>query len=372
MNEEGKSVPVCAIQDGLILNAGVRDYGHETRRGPFVEILYGGTSTMTYFGCDKLLVKTGDKVRAGDVIAWWNNGNLYSYGEGSADELGSFDAERQKWQTWAAENLVDGGYPRNSRGETYGNHFFEEYLGYEPELMACVSVEGQDGYYWTADTGMTQAGSPEEAMARQNWFEENRVSGYLIPVYDQEHNPIGTFEIGVGNTPSNYRPVTLEELKEAEKNGWPNARGSAPLEEPLHPFKTMEEAQEAVRNGWPENQGESGTLSALSVQQAAENLARDWLVDGEYPKNKNGQTYAPNESLTCVVGVPPDLVGAVATNGKEGYVSLKDLNKDGTHLYWGLWKSRTDLAAGQSRSLPVYDEAGDVIGEFIMEADKNA
>ncbi|MCI8802265.1 MAG: peptidoglycan DD-metalloendopeptidase family protein [Oscillibacter sp.] len=370
--EEGKSVSICAIQDGLILNAGVRDYGYEEYRGPFVEILYGGTSTMTYFGCDKLLVKTGDKVRAGDVIAWWNNGNLYSYGEGSADDLGSFDAERQKWQTWAAENLVDGGYPRNSRGETYGNHFFEEYLGYEPELMACVSVEGQDGYYWTADTGMTQAGSPEEAMARQNWFEENRVSGYLIPVYDQEHNPIGTFEIGVGNTPSNYRPVTLEELKEAEKNGWPNAKGSAPLEEPLHPFKTMEEAQEAVRNGWPENQGESGTLSALSVQQAAENLARDWLVDGEYPKNKNGQTYAPNESLTCVVGVPPDLVGAVATNGKEGYVSLKDLNKDGTHLYWGLWKSRTDLAAGQSRSLPVYDEAGDVIGEFIMEADKNA
>lgn len=372
VNEEGKSVPVCAIQDGLILNAGVRDYGHETRRGPFVEILYGGTSTMTYFGCDKLLVKTGDKVRAGDVIAWWNNGNLYSYGEGSADDLGSFDAERQKWQTWAAENLVDGGYPRNSRGETYGNHFFEEYLGYEPELMACVSVEGQDGYYWTADTGMTQAGSPEEAVARQNWFEENRVSGYLIPVYDQEHNPIGTFEIGVGNTPSNYRPVTLEELKEAEKNGWPNARGSVPLEEPRHPFKTMEEAQEAVRNGWPENQEASGALSALSVQQAAEHLARDWLADGEYPKNKNGQTYAPNESLTCVVGVPPDLVGAVASNGEKGYVSLKDLNKDGTHLYWGLWKSRTDLAAGQSRSLPVYDEAGDVIGELIVEADKNA
>lgn len=376
--EEGKSVPVCAIQDGLILNAGVRDYGYEERRGPFVEILYNGTSTMTYFGCDKLLVKTGDKVRAGDVIAWWNNGNLYSYGEGSADDLGSFDAERQKWQAWAAENLVDGGYPRNSRGETYGNHFFEEYLGYEPDLRAASSSTDGDGYVLREDLRFELSLSSEERDAYKNWCEENKVSGYTVPLYDSEHNLIGTHDgVEDGLAPRSYHQVTLAELKEARALGFPNAKGSAPQEGPGHPFKTMEEAREALANGWrrpdpdvPEE--ESGALSALSVQQAAEHLARDWLVDGEYPKNKNGQTYAPNESLTAVVGYPPDLVGAVASNGEKGYVSLKDLNADGTHVFWGLWKSRTDLAAGQFRSLPVYDEAGDVIGELIVEADKNA
>lgn len=376
VEEEGKSVPVCAIQDGLILNAGVRDYGYESRRGPFVEILYNGKSTMTYFGCDKLLVKTGDKVRAGDVIAWWNNGNLYSYGEGSANELGSFETERQKWQTWAAENLVDGGYPRNSRGETYGNIFFEEYLGYEPDLMAASSSTDGDGYVLREDLRFELSLSPEERDAYRNWCEENKVSGYTVPLYDSEHNLIGTQDgVEDGLAPRSYHQVTLEELKEARAQGFPNARGSAPQEGPDHPFKTIEEAQEAVQNGWrrpdpdvPEE--ESGSLSALSVQQAqsAEALAKEWLVNGEYPRNKNGQTYAPNESLTWVVGVPPDLVGAVATNGKEGYVSLEGLGSSGTHLFWGLWKSKTDLNASEPRSLPVYDAAGEVIGEFIVEA----
>lgn len=254
--EEGKSVPVCAIQDGLILNAGVRDYGYETRRGPFVEILYNGISTMTYFGCDKLLVKTGDKVRAGDVIAWWNNGNLYSYGEGSADELGSFEAERQKWQTWAAENLVDGGYPRNSRGETYGNMFFEEYLGYEPDLRAASSSTDGDGYVLREDLRFEINLSSEELDAYKNWCEENKVSGYTVPLYDSEHNLIGTQDgVEDGLAPRSYHQVTLEELKEARAQGFPNARGSAPQEGPSHPFKTIEEAQEAVQNGWrrPDN-----------------------------------------------------------------------------------------------------------------------
>lgn len=108
---------------------------------------------------------------------------------------------------------------------------------------------------------------------------------------------------------------------------------------------------------------------AQQAEKAAEleTLAKEWLVDGGYPRNKNGQTYAPNESLTAVVGVPPDLVGGIATNGLKGYIPLKELNAK-MRVMWGTWKSPTDLDASETRSIPVYDEAGDVIGEFLIHA----
>ncbi len=98
---------------------------------------------------------------------------------------------------------------------------------------------------------------------------------------------------------------------------------------------------------------------------AAENLE-----NGQYPVNKNGQTYAPNEALTDTLGAP-DLVGVIATNGAYGYVSLKDLNTN-VQVAWGTRMSIMDPEAVEARSLPVYDEAGDVIGEFIVKAGKTA
>ena len=96
-------------------------------------------------------------------------------------------------------------------------------------------------------------------------------------------------------------------------------------------------------------------------------LAKKYLADGQYPVNKNGQTYAPNESLTAVVGYPPDLVSGIATNGQEGYIPLKELN-GGPRLMWGVWKTHTDPDAAEERSIPVYNEEGGVIGEFIIQA----
>lgn len=96
-------------------------------------------------------------------------------------------------------------------------------------------------------------------------------------------------------------------------------------------------------------------------------LAKEYLVDGQYPVNKNGQTYAPNESLTAVVGYPPDLVSGIATNGQKGYIPLDELNND-SHLMWGIHKYQSDPDAAESRGIPVYDEAGDVIGEFVIGA----
>lgn len=108
---------------------------------------------------------------------------------------------------------------------------------------------------------------------------------------------------------------------------------------------------------------------AQQAEKAAEleALAKEYLVDGDYPRNKNGQTYAPNESLTAVVGYPPDLVSGIADNGQKGYIPLKELN-GGSRLMWGSWKTHTDPSATEDRSIPVYNEAGDVIGEFIIRA----
>ena len=95
--------------------------------------------------------------------------------------------------------------------------------------------------------------------------------------------------------------------------------------------------------------------------------AEETLIDGDYPRNKNGQTYAPNEALTSLVGAPPDLIGARATNGRYGYVSLAEIPMR-SRIVWGTLARVSDAEAVEPRSLPVYDEKGNVIGEFVIEA----
>lgn len=85
-------------------------------------------------------------------------------------------------------------------------------------------------------------------------------------------------------------------------------------------------------------------------------LAEEWLVDGDYPKNAKGETYGP-ESLEAVVGYPPDLIAATATNQKDGYLRRSELSE------------YLSVVNPQSNSLPVYDLDGSVIGEFVFGAD---
>lgn len=82
-------------------------------------------------------------------------------------------------------------------------------------------------------------------------------------------------------------------------------------------------------------------------------LAKEWLVNGDYPKNAKGETYGP-ESLESIVGYPPDLIAAAATNGQEGYLRRSELAE------------YLSSDSPQDNSLPVYDLDGNVIGEFIF------
>ncbi len=121
---------------------------------------------------------------------------------------------------------------------------------------------------------------------------------------------------------------------------------------------------------WAESVAAREPVDPEAKKELVERLilwAEETLIDGEYPCNKNGQTYAPNEGLTSLVGAPPDLVGAKATNGRYGYVALAEL-PGSLQIVYGTRVRVSDPDASNPRSLPVYDEEGEVIGEFLVEA----
>ena len=104
---------------------------------------------------------------------------------------------------------------------------------------------------------------------------------------------------------------------------------------------------------------ETGTVeigkgyTVVAPDDFLQELAKEWLVDGDYPKNVKGESYGP-ESLDSIVGYPPDLIAATATNRRNGYLRRSELTE---YLL-------TDNP--QHNSLPVYDLDGNVIGEFVF------
>lgn len=105
----------------------------------------------------------------------------------------------------------------------------------------------------------------------------------------------------------------------------------------------------------------TGTAELKSKQVTVEpdqfirEMAEQWLVDGDYPKNDKGETYGP-EILFDIVGHMPDLITATATNGQDGYLRNSELED--------LLFSADEQS---SNKLPVYDLEGNVIGEFVFE-----
>ena len=108
---------------------------------------------------------------------------------------------------------------------------------------------------------------------------------------------------------------------------------------------------------WDQATGTANLRSKQTIvepDQFIKEIADQWLVDGDYPKNDKGETYGP-EILFDVVGYMPDLITATATNGQDGYLRSSEMDA---------LLSSTDH---QSYSLPVYDLNGNVIGEFVFE-----
>lgn len=85
--------------------------------------------------------------------------------------------------------LVDGKYPRNQFGESYGPQSLAKYAGEEPDLIPLRATNGEWGYACAEDFNGPEINTLEEAAA----YMENLPDSWAIPVYDWEGNIIGEF-----------------------------------------------------------------------------------------------------------------------------------------------------------------------------------
>ena len=95
---------------------------------------------------------------------------------------------------------MNGDYPRNSKGETYGSMTLSDYTGYRPDLIAVGTTEGGSGYVTYEDwVDGGYLGYPGDRNKLGEAYEEwcrNMPTDYLIPVYDVEHEQVvGYFSI---------------------------------------------------------------------------------------------------------------------------------------------------------------------------------
>ena len=90
-----------------------------------------------------------------------------------------------------AEGLVNGDYTKNASGQTYGSTALAPIVGHEPDLIAVRGINNTRGYVKNEDL------NPEinTAADYQRYLAELDANDWKIPLYDQEGNVIGAFEI---------------------------------------------------------------------------------------------------------------------------------------------------------------------------------
>ena len=110
----------------------------------------------------------------------------------------------------AANHLVNGDYPKNSKGESYGPGQLAPYVGYEPDLDY-VAEEGDHpaGYIRWSERQAEDA-------KYDGLSKEECPHVWSISLYDKEGTVIGTYNVGcVGH----FEGMTLEEAKAAMEAG---------------------------------------------------------------------------------------------------------------------------------------------------------
>ena len=102
-----------------------------------------------------------------------------------------------------SDALVDGVFPTNSLGESYGSSGLTAYVGYEPDLGAAIGTNGKEGYICDEDRQSVPHNLPASECPHE----------FMIPLYDSEHNVIGEFSMSCGGHFSGG--MTIEEAKAA-------------------------------------------------------------------------------------------------------------------------------------------------------------
>lgn len=296
-------------------------------------------------------------------------------------------------------DLVDGEYPKNSRGESYGHAGYSDYVGYQPDLVSALGTKGEFGYLYAPDEGKLPHNLPKNECPHE----------FLVPLYDREHNEIGKFEMCCGGhmmedviTPG----LSLEEAKAAIASGeisYPEPTYDNPGEETLAKIREAWEVpadtpvlfgdRELIlsRGGvlLPDDAPSSYMMSGNTLykqfkgkdgcgyveynvgnvevlSEFARKLAGQQLVNGDYPRNSKGETYGAAGLFTNFVGYAPDLIAAVGEDNVEGYIRERDqlgyaLRKAGDiEGYMALQKANPG-----PQPIPLYDSEGKVIGAFM-------
>lgn len=97
------------------------------------------------------------------------------------ERLAAGSAEEQELMALADDVLVDGNYPVNAKGQTYGPSILRDLLGYSPDLTPAVNDDGLAGYVRCVKELPISA----EEMAILN-------AATSEPLYDRDGNVIGT------------------------------------------------------------------------------------------------------------------------------------------------------------------------------------
>ena len=117
-----------------------------------------------------------------------------------------------------ARQLVNGDYPRNSKGETYGCQPWSDYTGYIPDLIAARATDtGADGYVERTQLDghfgyPYPINNPEDAAAYMEWL-KTQPAERQIPVYDAEHEQILGYFLQINEDSYEY-VHTPEEIEE--------------------------------------------------------------------------------------------------------------------------------------------------------------
>lgn len=86
-------------------------------------------------------------------------------------------------------SLINGNFPKNVRGETYGNALMAEVVGEMPDLQAAIGTNDQEGYVRTSDLSHPKFETPQDALE----WQKTQPDSYYIPLYDFQGNEIGSF-----------------------------------------------------------------------------------------------------------------------------------------------------------------------------------
>ena len=294
--------------------------------------------------------------------------------------------------------MADGDYPKNSRGETCGHQAIADYVGYYPDLCETIGDHNKEGFVTYEDFHV-------KAVSR-HLLEAECPHQFSIPLYDKEHNQIGTrtdpcsghyaeagmsidevkAALAAGETAASAAPTygdPSEETLAKIRKSWEVtadtpvlfgdrelilSRGGTllPDDDPSSYCMAGDTLYKQFRgkDGRGYMEYEVGNVEALS--EFARKLADQQLVNGDYPRNSKGETYGSDSLLSDFVGYAPDLIAAVGEDNVEGYIRERD--EPGYELqkahdiegYMALWKANPG-----PQPIPLYNSEGEVIGTFM-------